>query len=82
MEAAAIVKGTQHLKAAETLMDWVSSDDVAKLGIKFSGITARESFMTPEGKTSYQAMINNDLSWAAKNRSTLIQQWRDKYELN
>ena len=82
MEAAAIVKGTPHLQAAETLMDWVSSDDVAKLGVKFSGITARESFMTPEGKISYQSMINNDLSWAANNRSTLIQQWRDKYELN
>ncbi|HIF9232344.1 TPA: putative 2-aminoethylphosphonate ABC transporter substrate-binding protein [Photobacterium damselae] len=82
MEAAAIVKGTPHLKAAEKLMDWVSSDDVAKLGVKFSGITARESFMTPEGKISYQAMINNDLSWAANNRATLIQQWRDKYELN
>lgn len=82
MEAAAIVKGTPHLKAAEKLMDWVSSDDVAKLGVKFSGITARESFMTPEGKVSYQAMINNDLSWAANNRAQLIQQWRDKYELN
>ncbi|MUK92247.1 putative 2-aminoethylphosphonate ABC transporter substrate-binding protein [Aliivibrio fischeri] len=82
MEAAAIVKGTPHLAAAEKLMDWVSSDAVAELGATFSGITARESFMTPEGKVSYQSMIDNDLFWAASNRLTLIQQWRDKYELN
>lgn len=81
MEAAAIIKGTQHLQAAQKLLDWVSSDDVAKLGVKFSGITARESFMSAAGKKSYQAMIDNDLAWAAEHRSQLIEQWRQKYEL-
>lgn len=82
MEAAAIVKGTKHKQAAERLLDWVSSDEVAKLGVKFSGITAREEFMTVEGKASYQKMINNNLVWAAQNRAVLIKKWRDKYELN
>ncbi len=82
MEAAAIIKGTKHLEAAKKLVDWVSSDDVAKIGAVFSGIPSREEFMTPEGKISYNAMIKNNFKWAANNRSTLIQQWRDKYELN
>lgn len=82
MEAAAIVKGTKHLEAAKKLVDWVSSDDVAKIGAVFSGIPSREEFITPEGKISYNAMIKNNFKWAANNRSTLIQQWRDKYELN
>lgn len=82
MEAAAIIKGTKHLEAAKKLVDWVSSDDVAKIGAVFSGIPSREEFITPEGKISYNAMIKNNFKWAANNRSTLIQQWRDKYELN
>lgn len=82
MEAAAIIKGTKHLEAAKKLVDWVSSDDVAKIGAVFSGIPSREEFITPEGKISYNAMIKNNFKWAANNRSILIQQWRDKYELN
>ncbi|WP_408900780.1 putative 2-aminoethylphosphonate ABC transporter substrate-binding protein [Photobacterium piscicola] len=82
MEAAAIIKGTKHLEAAKKLVDWVSSDAVAKIGAVFSGIPSREEFITPEGKISYNAMIKNNFKWAANNRSTLIQQWRDKYELN
>lgn len=82
MEAAAIMKGTKHQQAAEKLLDWVSSEDVAKLGVTFSGITARKEFMTQEGKESYNAMIDNDLSWAANNRDKLINQWRNKYELH
>ncbi|MEC6822489.1 putative 2-aminoethylphosphonate ABC transporter substrate-binding protein [Photobacterium piscicola] len=82
MEAAAIIKGTKHLEAAKKLVDWVSSDDVAKIGAVFSGIPSREEFITSEGKISYNAMIKNNFKWAANNRSTLIQQWRDKYELN
>ncbi|PSU64873.1 putative 2-aminoethylphosphonate ABC transporter substrate-binding protein [Photobacterium phosphoreum] len=82
MEAAAIIKGTKHLEAAKKLVDWVSSDDVAKIGAVFSGIPSRAEFITPEGKISYNAMIKNNFKWAANNRSKLIQQWRDKYELN
>lgn len=80
MEAAAIVKGTQKLTAAEKLLDWVSSDDVGKLGAKFSGITARQEYMTEEGKASYKLMISNDLAWSAQNRSAILQQWRERYE--
>lgn len=82
MEAAAIIKGTAKLNAAKKLLDWVSSDSVATLGAKFSGITARPEFMTAEGKLAYDLMIPNDLSWAAENRKQLIQQWRNKYELS
>jgi iron(III) transport system substrate-binding protein len=82
MEAAAIIKNTSKVEAAKRLLDWASSEDVAEIGAEFSGITAREAFMTPVGKSVYNHMIDNDLSWAASNRLTLIQQWRDKYELN
>lgn len=82
MEAAAIIKDTKHLDAAKKLLNWVSSTDVAQIGAIFSGIPSREEFITPDGKISYQAMIKNDFQWAAKHRAELIEQWRNKYELN
>lgn len=82
LEASAIMKNTKKVHEAKIFQDWVTSEDVAKIGAEFSGITARESFMTVDGKATYKKMIENDLSWAAQNRTRLISTWRNKYELN
>ncbi|MCX9457907.1 hypothetical protein IG604_19475, partial [Vibrio cholerae] len=53
---------------------------VAKIGADFSGITARQAFMTEEGKAIYKAMIPNNLPWAAEQRDAILATWRQHYE--
>ncbi|MCE5165056.1 putative 2-aminoethylphosphonate ABC transporter substrate-binding protein [Plesiomonas shigelloides] len=80
MEAGGIIRGSAHQKAAQTLLDWLASEDVAKIGADFSGITARQAFMTEEGKAIYKAMIPNNLPWAAEQRDAILATWRQHYE--
>ncbi|MGL5102160.1 MAG: extracellular solute-binding protein [Plesiomonas sp.] len=80
MEAGGIIRGTPHQQAAKQLLDWLSSEDVAKIGANFSGVAAREAFMTPEGRSIFNAMIPNNLSWAAENRESILATWRQHYQ--
>lgn len=80
LEAAAIIKGTPRLEAAQKMMDWVTSDDVGEIGQEFSGITARPDYMTEEGKQHAEGMIDNNLSWAAQNRERILKKWRSLFD--
>lgn len=78
-EAAAIIKTTKHLDAAQKLMDWACSEAANKIAAQFSGITGRPEFTTLEAKDAEALMIENDLAWAAENRDRLLKKWRERY---
>jgi iron(III) transport system substrate-binding protein len=64
MEATAIVKGTDKLEAAKTLVDWSVSEEANR--------------MYNEGYEA--AMIDNDFEWAAQNRERILSEWQRRYD--
>ncbi len=83
MEAAAIVKGTDHMDAAKTLMDWLITEDAMKMyneGYAVVGIPslAKPVEHFPEG--ILEAMIDNDFEFAARNRERILKEWQTRYD--
>lgn len=83
MEAAAIVKGTDHEAAAKTLMDWLITEDANRMyneGYAVVGITALAKPVEyfPDG--ILDAMIDNDFEWAARNRERILTEWQSRYD--
>lgn len=83
MEAAAIVKGTQNLEAAQTLMDWAVSREANELYNEGYAVVAMPGVAKPI--ENYPAdiverMIDNDFSFAAVNRDRILQEWLRRYD--
>ncbi|MFN3881668.1 MAG: putative 2-aminoethylphosphonate ABC transporter substrate-binding protein [Nitrincola lacisaponensis] len=83
MEAAAIVKGTQNLEAAQTLMDWAVSREANELYNEGYAVVAMPGVAKPI--ENYPAdiverMIDNDFSFAAVNRDRILQEWQRRYD--
>lgn len=83
MEAAAIVKGTKNMKAAQTLMDWAVSREANELYNEGYAVVAMPGVAKP--LPNYPAditdrMIDADFSWAALNRSRVLQEWQRRYD--
>lgn len=83
MEAAAIMKGTSKLEAAQTLMDWVVSEDANRMYNEGYAVVAIPGIAKPVEHfppNIEQAMIDNDFEWAALNRDRLLEEWRRRYD--
>lgn len=83
MDTAAILKGTTKLEAAKRLMDFAASRKANELYARFVSQVAIEGVAAlipnyPAGIA--EAMIKNDLDWAAANRSRIIAEWQRRYE--
>lgn len=83
MEAAAIVKGTQNMEAAKTLMDWAISRDANELYNEGYAVVAMPGVAQPI--ENYPAdivdrMIDNDFSFSAVNRDRILQEWQRRYD--
>lgn len=83
MEAAAIVKGTDHEAAAKTLMDWIATEDANKMYNEGYAVVAIPALAKP---VQYfpdgilDAMIDNDFEWAASNRERILAEWQARYD--
>lgn len=83
MEAAAIVKGTDKLKAAQTLMDWAVTRPANELYNSGYAVVAMPGVAKPV--KNYPAnieelMITNDFQWAAVNRSNILKEWQTRFD--
>ncbi len=83
MEAAAIVKGTDKLEAAQKLMDWAVSRPANELYNKGYAVVAMPGVAKPV--KNYPAnieelMIDNNFEWAAVNRSDILKEWQGRYD--
>jgi iron(III) transport system substrate-binding protein len=83
LEGAAIVKGTQHVAAAKTFMDWAISPAAMELYSKSYPTIAVPSMakavehFPPNMK---DLIIKNDFWWAADNRDRVLDIWQRRFE--
>lgn len=83
MEATAIMKGTDKMDAAKTLVDWSVTEKANQMyneGYAVIGITelAKPVEHFPDGIN--EAMISNDFEWAAANRKRILTEWQSRYD--
>ena len=83
MEATAIVKGTDDLEAAQTLVDWSVTSQANEMYNEGYAVIARTELAQPvehfpEGIAD--AMIDNDFEWAAQNREAILAEWQSRYD--
>lgn len=83
MEATAIVKGSKHMDAAKTLVDWTVSKKANELYNEGYAVVAMPGVAQPVQyfpSNAEQLMINNDFGWAAKNRDVILTEWTKRYD--
>ncbi|WP_445680669.1 putative 2-aminoethylphosphonate ABC transporter substrate-binding protein [Radicibacter daui] len=83
MEAAAIVKGTDHEEAAKKLMDFSVSEGAMKeynVGYAVLGIPGIAKPVPNYPENISKSMINNDFEWAATNRDRILAEWQRRYD--
>lgn len=83
MEATAIVRGTEKMDAAKTLVDWTITEKANKLYNEGYAVVAIPGIAKPvphfpEGIV--EAMIDNDFEWAAQNRKRILDEWQSRYD--
>ena len=83
MEATAIIKGTDNLEAAQTLVDWSITEEANKMyneGYAVIGIQALAKPVEHFPENIVGAMIDNDFEWAASNRKKILAEWQKRYD--
>ena len=83
MEATAIVKGTENLDAAKTLVDWSISDKANMMYNEGYAVIGKQSLAKPVEHfppNIPEAMIENDFEWAAQNRKRILAEWQQRYD--
>jgi len=83
MEATAIVKGTDNLEAAQTLVDWSVSEKANQMyneGYAVIGISELAQPVEHFPANIPDKMIDNDFEWAATNRQRILQEWQQRYD--
>ena len=83
MEATAIVRGTEKMDAAKSLVDWSITEKANKLYNEGYAVVAIPGLAKPvehfpAGITD--AMIDNDFEWAAQNRKRILAEWQSRYD--
>ncbi|UUM32368.1 putative 2-aminoethylphosphonate ABC transporter substrate-binding protein [Vibrio japonicus] len=83
MEAAAIVKGTDKLEAAQKLMDFAVSKEANKLYNASYAVVALPGIAKPiehYPEKPEAMMIKNNFKWAAANRDSILKEWINRYD--
>ncbi len=83
LEATAIMKGTKKLEAARRLADFSASREAMALYDKSYAVLAIPGIAkaNPHIPADYEKrLINNDFTWAAKHRDTILKEWSRRYD--
>jgi len=83
MEATAIVKGTDKLEAAKTLVDWSITDKANKMYNEGYAVIGKQALAKPVEhfpENIPESMIDNDFEWAANNRKRILAEWQKRYD--
>lgn len=82
LEANALMKKEEINPAAYTFLDWAISDEAMDLYRVNYPIVTVENTGTYEGYDSnpLDQLIDNDFSWAAENRESILNEWMEKYD--
>ena len=83
LEAIGIVKTTQKLDAAKSLVNWSITNDAMALYAANFAIVAVPSLSKPlpNVPADYaQRLVKNDFAWSAKNRDKILAEWLKRYD--
>ena len=83
VEANALIRKAEIKEAAKTFLDWAISEPVMKEYAKVYPITAYNTGAPiPEGypQNPEKQLTKNDLQWAAKNRTAILEKWTNRYD--
>lgn len=81
VEASALPAGARRPDAARLFLDFITSDDVAKIAAAFTGIAARPEFSTEEGART-EALFQQPMNFqeAAARKEEILREWRCRFE--
>jgi iron(III) transport system substrate-binding protein len=82
-EANALIRKSVIKASAGTFLDWALGPEVMKAYARVYPVTAYPTGEPiPEGYPAdpFQQLIQNDLSWAAKNREAILAEWSRRYD--
>jgi iron(III) transport system substrate-binding protein len=83
MQGVSIMKSTANAADAKTFVDWAVSEQAMEAYaarvevVAYPVKTPKRDNMPPEVTTR---MINNDFTWAAANKTALLDEWRKRYD--
>ncbi len=83
MEATSIIKGTDNLDAAKTLVDWTTSLKANEMYNEGYAVVAMPGVAKPVKyfpENAEELMIDNDFGWSAKNRDAILAEWQKRYD--
>jgi iron(III) transport system substrate-binding protein len=83
MEASAIVKGTDKMEAAKTLLDWSITQKAMEMYNIGYAIVAMPGVAKPVDNLPADLesrLIDNDFAWAAANRDAILKEWQTRYD--
>lgn len=80
LEVSALVKGGKNKEAAQKLLDFCTSKEVADVAVKKAYIPARADAVTPETQKARDAFLPSDPHKAALARREIIAEWRRRFE--
>ena len=83
MEATAIIKGTDNMDAAKTLVDWSISETANMMYNEGYAVVGIQSLAKPVEhfpENIPEKMIDNDFEWAAANRKAILSEWQARFD--
>ncbi|HAS83042.1 MAG TPA: putative 2-aminoethylphosphonate ABC transporter substrate-binding protein [Verrucomicrobia bacterium] len=83
IESNALISKPQIKPEAKTFLDWAISDEAMAMYAKVYPIVATDiAVKAPEGWPAdpMSVLIKNDLTWAAKNRQRILDEWTRRYD--
>lgn len=82
LEANALINKKEINPAAYTFLDWAISDDAMELYKVNYPIITTDNVGTYEGYENdpIDQLIDNDFSWAAENRTSILDEWMKKFD--
>ncbi|MEK6718527.1 MAG: putative 2-aminoethylphosphonate ABC transporter substrate-binding protein, partial [candidate division NC10 bacterium] len=82
LEANGLIKKANIKPAAKVFLDWAITPAAMKeYAQSYAVVTIPTGDPIPEGfpKEPLKQMVKNDLSWAAKNRARILEEWEKRY---
>lgn len=80
LEVSALVKGSKNKEAAQKLLDFCTSPEVARVAVEKAYIPAREDALTEGAKKARAAFLPSDPLKSAAARKQTLETWRSLFE--
>jgi iron(III) transport system substrate-binding protein len=81
MEGSAVMKTTKHLDAAQKLLDFSVSSEMAGIVGARACVTARPDVTVEEARKIPEMMGRYDFSLASEQRQATIDAWRKRFDV-